>query len=334
MKSRQFSTLLLGCVCAAAPLACAVNTDEDVETIRQALPQKDSLQLNGPETNAAAASAADAGAAPTDAPYATFYAFTRQVRDGVNKITAGVLGTVWFIVHTTPTTKGNGQAVWGPYTDSLEPATWRFRVTRAGDHEYDYVLEGRPKESSSDQDYKTVLSGFGYSKQDPKHGDGQFMVDLDAARALDPVAHPDESGTVTVIHDLPPTVTEVWAPLPREIQVTLAPSVTHEHLDIVSVAREDNTGVIIIDGAADVDASKTTALEDVTVASQWNSAGAGRSDVTLAGGDVPASVSPVTLVECWDTRFKQSYYKDTAGIAAQAGDINACAFANAAAIDP
>ena len=326
MRSKQFALCLVVLPCLVGTFGCESNEDEDVEMIRQALPQKESLQINGPEANADSAATIDAGAAPAEAPYATFYKFTREVRDGVNTITAWVLGTVWFVVHTTPTSRGGGQAVWGPYTDSLEPATWRFRVTHVAGYEYDYVLEGRPKESRSDQDYKTVLSGVGYGKQDDRHGDGSFLVDLDAARDLDPVAHQNDSGTISVVHDLPPTVTEVFAPLPRTIQVTLAPSDSAAHLDIMSIAREDHTGVIVVDGIADIDESKTTALEDVTVASQWNSSGAGRSDVTLAGGDIPANLSPVNLVECWDTRFKQSYYKDSAGIAAQAGDVNACAF--------
>ena len=334
MRRGHFMSVAAGLLCVAAPIACADTQDEQVASIRQALPNKEALQLSGPESSAAGTNSSDAGAAPANAPDATFYAFTRRVRDGVNAITAGVLGTVWYIVNTTPTTKGPDHAVWGPYTDSLEPATWRFRVTRVAEHEYDYVLEGRPKQSSSDQDYRTVLSGVGYSTADPRHGDGHFIVNLDAARALDPVAHPNDSGTVSVTHDLPPTVTETLAPLPREIHVTLAPSTTQEYLEIVSLAREDRTGVVTVEGRADIDASKATLLEDVTVASQWSSAGAGRSDVTLANGDIPSNMSPVTLVECWDTQFKQSYYKDSVGLAAEAGDITACAFAEPVTLAP
>ena len=322
------SVMAIGSVC-----GCVSQPDDQVEAIRQALPGKESTQLSGPESNAAQPSAVDtandAGAAPANAPYATFYTFTRGVRDGVNKITAAILGTVWYIVNTKPTILQQDQAVWGPYTDALEPATWRFRVTHEGGAQYAYVLEGRPKESSSDQDYRTVLSGVGYAKGDDKHGDGSFTIDLDTARALDPVAHQDDSGTINVVHDLPPTVTTELAPLPRTIEVTVLASNSPAHLDILSIAREDHTGTLVVDGLADVDASKQTALEDVTVNSQWNALGAGRSDVTIAGGDVPAALSPVTVVECWDQQFKQSYYKDSAGISPTAGDVNACAFAQA-----
>jgi hypothetical protein len=309
--------------------------DEQVLAIRQALPTKEAMQIVGPDTQASSEPAVTrAAAAPQDAPYAKFYVFTRDVRDGVNAITASVLGTVWYIVHTRPTSIHEGQATWGPYTDSLEPATYRFVVTRTATTEYSYILQGRAKESSSEQDYRTVLSGVGYSKDDPKHGDGNFTVDLDTARALDPVAHRNDSGVISVVHDLPATVTEEFVPLPRTIQVTLAPTDPAAHLEILSIAREDNTGTIVVDGQADIDESKKTLLEDVTVASQWDPAGAGRSDVSLSGGDVPASVDPVTLVECWDTHFKQSYYRDSAGISTTVGDVSGCAFSDPVVVQP
>jgi len=331
MRTRSFAVLLVNALCVLGATGCANSgDDEEVLAIRQALPNKEALQIAGPETASAEPVVTHATAAPQDAPYAEFYVFTRGVRDGVNAVTAGVLGTVWFIVHTRPTSVESGKAIWGPYTDSLEPASWRFSVTRVAENEYEYLLQGRPKDSSSEQDYATVLSGIGYSNKDPKHGDGHFTIDLDTARALDPVKHQKDSGKITVVHDLPPTVTEELAPLPRDIQVTLAPSDSLAHLEIVSIAREDQTGTLIVDGIADVDESKTTALEDVTVVSQWDAAGAGRSDVTLGSGDVPTELDPLTLIECWDTHFKQSYYEDSADAKPAVGELSACAFAEPA----
>jgi hypothetical protein len=257
-----------------------------------------------------------------------YYAFTRNVRDGVNAITATMLGTVWYIVNTKPTRVADGEAIWGPYTDALEPTTWRFRVHHEGNAKYAYTLEGRPKASSSDVDYVTVLSGFGYGREDDRHGDGEFEVDLDAARALDPLAHQKDSGTITVTHDLPPTVTEEFAPLPRQIAVTLAPSATAERLNVLSIARENSSGVLVVTGKADIDDSHATAIETVDIESQWDPSGAGRADVTITDGDVPAALSPFGAVECWDIAYKQSYYRESvAGNGASAvGQIDACAF--------
>ena len=328
MKSPHIMAISLAALGSVSLCACVSEPDEGLESIRQALPQKQAVQLSGPEDNAIqAGTSVDAGAAPANAPYAKFYMFTRDIRDGVNRITASVLETAWWIVNTKPTSLEGQEAIWGPYTDSLEPATWRFRVTHLAEQQYSYVLEGRPKTSTSDPDYRTVLSGVGYAKGDAKHGDGTFTINLDTARALDPVAHPTDSGTITVEHDLPATITSEIAPLPRILRVSLLPGNTAAYLDILSIAREDQTGSLIVDGLADTDESKQTALEDVTVKSEWNALGEGRSDVSLSGGDVPAALSPVTLVECWDQQFKQSYYKDSAGIATLVGDPSACAFA-------
>ncbi len=330
MKSLRIVTLALSAGVCFGLTGCVAQPDDELESARQALPQQQSVQLNGPESHAAQ-TRSDAGAAPASAPYATFYTFTRGVRDGVNRITAAVLGTVWYIVNTKPTSHEGLEIVWGPYTDSLEPTAWRFRVTNKGGQEYDYVLEGRPKTSTSNQDFRTVLSGIGYPKGDERHGDGTFTIDLDVARALDPVAHPDDSGTIVVTHDLPATITEEFLPLPRTIEVSVLPSNSSAHLHVLSIAGEDSSGRLVVDGLADIDESKKTALEDVTVKSEWNPLGEGRADVTLANGDIPAAMSPVTVVECWDQQFKQSYYNDSAGIAATAGSVTACAFDKPAA---
>lgn len=310
-------------------LAGCFPQDNDAEVYRAALPIQQAVAISGPETAQSAATAPstdDPTAAPEGAPTSKYYAFTREVRDGVNRVTATILGTVWYIAHTKPTSIDDDEAIWGPNTDSLEPATWRFRVTRVAGEKYAYALEGRPKESKRDADYVVVLNGTGFGPDDDRHGDGTFTIDLDAAKALDPLAHASDSGTVTVTHDLPRTVTDEFAPLPRRIEVALAPSTDASHLDILSVANADNTGLLIVDGIADVDASHATALEDVMVASQWRADGAGRADVNIASGDVPAALSLVTAVECWDSKFKQSYYADSATIAPTVGSTEACAF--------
>lgn len=315
---------------------CFPAANDDADVYRAALPVEAAVTVAGPESRSSSSAdtgAQNATAAPADAPTSKYYAFTRSVRDGVNHVTADVLGSVWYIVNTKPTEVESNTATWGPYTDALEPVTWRFRVTRVTGEEYSYILEGRPKDSTDDADYLAVLEGTGYGQKDTRHGDGEFAIDLDAAKQLDPVAHTDDSGKISVKHDLPASVTREFAPLPRQIEVDLAPSSNGSRLNILSLARQDNTGQLVVDGMADIDESHATALEDVTVVSQWNAFGAGRADVTIAAGDVPAALSPVTAVECWDSHFKQSYYSDSAGIAPEAGSPTACAFTSAAAVE-
>ena len=77
-------------------------------------------------------------------------------------MTAGVLAGAWLIIQSEPSATSADSATWGPYTDELDPATYRFRITRVATDEYDYVLEGRPKASTSDADYRAVLTGNGF----------------------------------------------------------------------------------------------------------------------------------------------------------------------------
>jgi hypothetical protein len=333
MKPSSINSLVTAMLATTLLAGCLPSPDDEGDVYRAALPVKEAVTLDGPESSGAGRgnrTSTDSTAAPANAPSSKYYAFTREVRDGVNRVTASVLGTVWFIVNTKPTKIVDNEATWGPYTDALEPATWRFRVTRVAGASFVYVLEGRPKDSSATADYRTVLEGTGFGRDDPRHGDGTFNLDLDTAKELDPFAHADDSGTITITHDLPPTSTREFAPLPRRIEVSLAPSSSAARLEVLSVARDDNTGLLLVDGTADIDESHATALEDLTIASQWSAVGTGRADVTIASGDVPAALSPFVVVECWDQKFRQSYYHDSADIEPTAGNPAACAFDSAA----
>lgn len=322
-RLESIRVLALSGICAAA-IGCQTDTEtsDEVDGFRAALPLTEAVQVDGPD------STGEATVTPLDpsTPYAKYYKFTRQVRDDVNSITRQVLGAVWFVVHTKPTHLSSSSATWGPYTDSLEPATYRFRVTRNADGGYEYAWEGRPKQSISDADYRVVLQGLGYAKADPRHGDGQFTVDLDVAKGLDPAAHEQDTGKVIVVHDLPPTISAEVGALPRVIDVVAVAKPDGEQYHIVSKALADRTGTLVVEAVADLDPNKTTQLENVVVESRWNAQGAGRADVTLAAGDVPAAMDPVTAAECWDSNFKQTYYHDSAGIEADAGVATSCIY--------
>src|SRR6185503_12637683 len=150
---------------------CLIEKKDDGGKFREAIPEAEQVKVSGPE-DAQAQGQSGGKSAPLadgswdDGPWAKWYGFTRSVRQGVNQVSGVVLGSVWIIVHTQPTTVSENEAIWGPWTDSLEPATYRFRVTEVAENEYDYVLEGRPKASHDDSAYRAVLSGKGYGKGD------------------------------------------------------------------------------------------------------------------------------------------------------------------------
>ncbi|HEY5374684.1 MAG TPA: hypothetical protein VIK01_13450 [Polyangiaceae bacterium] len=331
-KSRS---LLAGCAFALTFVSgCTLQKKDDADEFRDAIPQSESIALSGPDassgtttTAAAAPSLRTLAAGPAPTTYAKWYGFTRTMRDGVNKITAGVLGSVWLVIHTEPSATTADSATWGPWNDELNPATYRFKVTRIAPDEYNYVLEGRAKASTSDDDYQAVLSGHGYGKPSEKHGQGTFQVDLDVAKALDPFDNQDNSGTVTVDHELPHDFSDNLGALPRTITATVTPQ-GEAHYSVESVANVDHTGSIHVIAHVDIDDSKRTLLEDVVIDSRWKATGAGRADIDITGGDLPASTPKVDAIECWGTDFTQSYYSDSGGFAPTAGTANACVYSS------
>jgi len=306
--------------------------DDETDAFREAVPQQQSVALSGPESGSAPGTASapltrhTLGVAPPPA-YAKWYGFTRELRRGVNQVTAGVLGGVWLILHAPPTTLGKDTATWGPGTDELEPASYRFRITRVAPDEYDYVLDGRPKASTDDADFRIVLSGHGYGKPHALHGKGNFTIDLDVAKALDPFAHPDDSGTVRIDYDLPHDLVQGQDFLPRSITAKVDPEGEAVYT-VESLANVDHTGSIHVGAHVDIAESKDTKLEDVVVDSRWNATGAGRADIDFTGGDLPSSVPMVSAVECWGSDFTQSYYNDSVGFSPTVGQESACVYSS------
>jgi hypothetical protein len=335
MSQRKFTSLAGIGVLMALP-GCMLEKQDDSAEYREAVPLREAMVVAGPETGAGESSAASVGdrrSALADGPaargpYARWYGFTRVVTGGVNVVTAAVLGSVWAIVRTEPASIENGEATWGPYTEALNPVTYRFRVTRVDEAMYDYVLEGRPKTSGSDGDYEAVLTGRGYGKRHEKHGEGDFTIDLDTARELDPFAHADDSGSVRIVHQLPHDITSGGDAVPRTIvaEVKPNPAVNPETFTVTSTANEDGTGTLRVDAVGDVDDTKTTELEDIVVGSRWRADGAGRADITIAGGDVPADPGVVTAVECWGADFMRSYYSDSLDSEPAFGEASACVY--------
>jgi len=324
----------VGCAFALAFVSgCVLQKKDDAQAFREAVPQQDAIALAGPDgangsTGAASAAPSRKTLGTTPAThYAKWYGFTREMREGVNKVTAAVLGSVWLIIQSEPSTTTADSASWGPWTDELSPATYRFTVTRLAQDDYEYVLEGRLKDETSEAAYRVVLKGEGFGKPSPKHGQGTFKIDLDVGRALDPFGNENNSGIIVVDYDLPRDFSERLGALPRTINAAVTPK-GEAHYTVKSVANEDHTGVIHVDAHVDTDDSKLTALEDVVIDSRWQASGAGRADIDVAGGDLPVSVAMVDVVECWGADFTQSYYTDSAGISATIGNASDCVYAD------
>jgi len=302
------------------------------DKFRQGIPSKEEVKLQEPVSAAGTQSTAsfEPGMGLQDSPsgsktYAQYYRFTREMFDGVNLGTAAILGSVWIIVHYPPTTLEETEATWGPWTEALSPAEYRFRATETETDAYDYALEARAK--NTDEAWVPVWRGQGFGDDHPDHKSGWFEIDFDAANVVDPTRlnADEESGKVRVDYDL------------RTYPTTIRAYRTDEHADAwfdVSVTTDrDGGGRVNIDARDDIDDLKNTAREDIFMRSRWLPTGAGRADVTIAFGDLPEGTL-VKASECWSTSFERVYWSDNVSLEPEQGEVASCAFEDAEFASP
>jgi hypothetical protein len=297
-----------------AGVGCVVQKD-DAERFREAVPQQDEVALRVPGNGGSGGTKTQSLGIRTNGAgeVARYYKFTRDITDAADFTTAVILGSIWAIVHTPPTTVDAKKATWGPSEPKgLEPAIWRFTVTEIANNEYDYALEGQPKSGGA---WLAILRGHGYGKAHPEHKQGWFEADNEAYRTLEPTRGKDY-GKTKVTYDL--------RKIPATIKVDARPGDAKGFIDIVVTHEAQGAGSVKIDGLGDIDDSKSTKLEDVHLVSRWSSIGAGRADITMMNGDLPFTV---TASECWSSSFARTFYKDTVNFEPASGDATSCAFA-------
>lgn len=302
-------------VIGTAGAGCVVENKDDADRFREAVPQAEDVSLRVPGASAHGTRTqglriATNGPTSADAT-ARYYRFTRDLTSAVDIGAAFILGAIWAVVSTPPTSVSANTAVWGPgQGNALDPVVYRFTVREVANGEYDYVLEGGRKGTTT---FVPVLHGHGFGKSRPEHKTGWFETDNDAMRALDPDRAHDR-GTTKVTYDL--------SKLPAAIAVELRPGANEGWADVVVEHEAGGAGSIAIKALGDTDDSKATKLEDVQLLSRWTTTGAGRADLALSGGDLPFAVK---ATECWSSTFARVYYKDTADFEAPAGDASSCA---------
>lgn len=307
--------------------ACVVQeSDSDASKFREGIPSKEQVSLEEPVASTGTTGTQDfeLGMGLQDSPgtasYATYYRFTREMFDGVNLGTAAILGSIWIIVSYPPTSLEQEEAIWGPWTEALSPAEYRFRATEVASEQYSYALEARAK--NTDDPWRAVWLGEGFGEGHQNHQAGWFELDFDAANEVDPTRlnADEESGKVRVTYDL--------RSYPTTIRAQMTETQGDAWFDIRLSTEKDGGGRVDIDALDDVDDSKLTKKEDVAMRSRWSATGAGRADVTVANGDLPEG-TVVHASECWSAAFSRVYWSDTIGMEPDQGEEASCAFEGA-----
>jgi hypothetical protein len=292
-------------------LAACVKQDDAPPNIDRALPTAAQVSIKLPET---AARTLDANA---DAQLATFYVATRDVTRTFNGGSAWVLTLIHTIVQF-PSTSTNGNTVtWGPWSDALSPAEYKLDVKVVGDGTYAYTLSGRSKTQANAQ-FEVVIDGAADPRAGELQGSGEFLIDFDAGRRVNPVDSGNAKGSVDVRYDL----------AKRHLDLTVMSTDDQGKpvsADYAYNQAADGGGDMTFDVSSDFAGSATTLKETLTLRSRWLATGAGRADARVGGGDF--GTAQVTVSECWSTMFGRVFYQDSLNLAPIQGAETACAFA-------
>jgi hypothetical protein len=251
---------------------------------------------------------------------AKWYVSTRDVTRTFNDGSAWVLVLIHSIVQYPVTSVSGNVYTWGPWSDALDPAEYKLDVTANADGTYDYAFSGRSK-TQANAEFEAVITGHADPRPGELQGNGNFLLDFDASKRVNPIDSGDGTGSVMVTYDL--------AKQHLELDIDTTDKNTHEP---VSATYEYDRAA---DGGGDMtfsitgDAGGGPALENVVLRSRWLGNGAGRADARLSGGDLANAGIQVTASECWDTRFAEVYYIDNMSFEPTAGDAASCVFATA-----
>jgi hypothetical protein len=291
---------------ASSLVACIIQKDETPSELRRAIPTADQVKIELPESNARAVG-----------DLAEWYVATRNITRTFNGGSAWVLVLVHAIVQYPVTSVAGNTYTWGPWSDALDPAEYKLDVVDNLDGTYTYQLSGRSKTEANSQ-FEVVIDGFADPRLGDNKGNGSFTLDFDASRRVNPIdSDPDARGSITAGYDL------------SARHLDLAIDSTDDNGDPVNANYEYNR---TLDGGGDMvfningDAGGTSAQEQITLRSRWQSNGAGRADARLSGGDLATSA---IASECWSTTFRRTYYTDNVEFQPTEGAVADCAFGTA-----
>jgi len=294
--------------------ALAACIPQGPEAVDDALPTAEDVQVKVPEDNAQQAALGQ---------IADYYRFTRTVSRDFNGGAAFVLTLVHVIVQFPPTDVEGDTYTWGPHSDALDPAEWKLIVVENADGSYDWRFDGRSK-TETGADFETIISGNAEPGDVPHRGNGNFMIDFDAAERVDPIDN-DASGRVEVIYDLRAT-----GDVNGSISMHIEGREESAEGDIIPVTADyaysenlDGSGDFSFGINGDID-ENGSAREDVLLRSRWQSDGAGRGDARITGGDL--GTMNVTATECWDIQFRRVHYSDSEEYLPSEGAAADCVF--------
>lgn len=308
----------------AASTGCRL---EAADEFRKGVPRPETVRMKVPEA-AGQAQTVETDAQALLGDTAEFYRLTRDVSRLVNGAGFFILALVRNVTFYPPTLLAEDRAVWGPWSDPLDPIEYKVTVIRAGDHLYDYKVEGRDKHDKA-ANFVAFLTGRHDASVDGDgepiegFGAGTFTLDWDA-RATLPMPNPDEVGAITYVYSrtAPDQIVEVTAQFRRVKDKDAGGAI----VDVDYGYAQQPNGPGRMDLAYTSKGTPTAPAGRWAVRSRWLSDGAGRSDVRAINAEVPDGAA---LSQCWDVYYRATYLIASWDANVGYGDAASCAFPTA-----
>lgn len=322
MRTQTLAFLALG-TSLATTTACRP-MDDAADEYRKGIPNKQTVEVQVPGASGQALSVADEGKT------SEYYKLTRTISRDVNVGVYFVLTLVREVVKYPPTDVTENTAVWGPFSEALDPISWKVSVTRTSANEYAYKFEGKGKATPSAA-FETVLSGVHRpalgSNNAPLEGfgEGSFLLDFDARNRL---PTPDKDiGTAAITYSRPSLTTPVQITAKfTQVKDDERPG---RKVDVDYRYKRNVAGSGELEFTYKPDASVLLAgPAQVAVMSRWTAEGSGRADVTAKGGTL-AEGTQATANECWSTAFASIFVQASWDPALKYGTETQCAYAAA-----
>jgi hypothetical protein len=301
----MFKTALAATAFVSLVATGCIKQDDPPEAIQRAIPTADQVEIKLPAQARILGEVAD------------YYRVTRDVTRTLNGGSAWVLILVHTIVQFPVTSQNGNVYTWGPWSDTLDPAEYKLDVTDNGDGTYDYVLSGRAKTSATST-FENIIEGHADPTPGDNRGHGDFSIDFDASRRVNPIDAGDAKGNVVVTYDLAARHLDLAA---------MAPDANGNPASFEYAYNEtlDGGGDMVFNATADIGGTATA--ENLVIRSRWQADGAGRGDARIAGGDLGAQQAVAS--ECWNTLFRRTFYTDSVNWQPTEGSVSECAFGTA-----
>ncbi|MCB9654044.1 MAG: hypothetical protein H6729_07955 [Deltaproteobacteria bacterium] len=259
---------------------------------------------------------------------ATFYAHSYYQAREINDLASSIIDMLEEISSYPPTTFSADVAVWGPFSEPLEPNEFTLTVAKLAASDlsdlhagFGWKIAGRHKSETGD--FVTLARGSfapDSDDEDRRTGRGWMHIDFGRIHALE---QSDEGeGEIRYAFNRTDDAVQVKA-------IFQGPDDEGEPATVAYSfgANIQGEGFILFGLNADIHDGEVgkEAKEKLLIRTRWRTQGDGRSDVVARGGDLGRDVAHVS--QCWDDTFVSRYESVAINgtLVAEDGDSSSCA---------